>query len=102
MYCKYRGVFHEAVFEVSDENCEPQIVRQPCHAADDSQQLGAAVARLLNRGVARETCIELREALSSFLEATGRQRDAVEAVTNATRIIEVIELLRIETQQPVL
>lgn len=99
MYFKYDGVRHEAIFEVNCQDCEPLVVRQPFHDAVDSEHLGNAVARLLNRPDARERCVELHGVLGKFLYAHGPGQDAVQSVTYATRVIEVIELLTIETEQ---
>ena len=101
MHFKYDGVRHEAIFEVNCEGCEPLVVRQAFHDGVDSEHLGDAVARLLNRPDARERCVELHAVLEKFLHAHGPGQNAVQSVTYATRVIEVIELLRIETEQPV-
>lgn len=100
MHAKYRGVVHEAVFEITGRDAEDALVRLPFVDGEDAENMAPAVAVLVNSTEARARCRDLHEALSLYLE-DGAHVTGVDRVNSAAAVLNWIEQLRIETRQPV-
>jgi len=101
MRAKFCAVKHEAVFEVTSGLDAGQVVRLPFHDSETAEDLGPAVAELLNNPNAKERCRDLHRALSLYLDDSDGGESAVASVNNAAAVLNCIELLRAETRQPV-
>ena len=99
MFVRLAEVKAEAVFEVTSGG-EAQVVVLPFADSAEAKQLAPAVERLLTSDDARQRCRELRDAIDRYLAVDGGTTGP-KWVTAAAAVIHAIEMLRIQTRQPV-
>lgn len=101
MQARFCEVVHEAVFEITNGMDEGTVVRLPFVDGEEAEGLAPAVAELLNNPKARQAARHLYAALTLYLDDADGSESGVAAVKKAAAVINSIEMLRVETRQPV-
>ena len=97
----YHGAQTEAVFEFANCDDRNAVVRLRVAGNAEAEQIGPAVLALLNDVQAKFRCRELRDALEEYLRNDLTAEMTAKAVNRAAKVINAIELVRMETRQPV-
>lgn len=94
MRAKFCGVRHEGVYEISEGMAQGEIVRIPFTDADYAEETAPTIARLLNSEDAIHKCVQLYQALGSFLDDGDGSDTGVHQLQRAATVINAMDLLR--------